>query len=139
MNSFVNLIKQFVLTALLSAAAGILVGFPLILHENAPLPENLLKSATAGCVTGIAAFLASSLIFRTIRTHTFWSFFSVILIIALGTFLGGYISGIDKIWHFLAVIAGAELIGIFLTILLYRYSDKLNHKLESVKEKYRNQ
>jgi hypothetical protein len=131
-----NILRQLLLTAILSAAAGMLVGVPLILHEHAPLPENLLKSAIAGCIIGIIAFLITGIIFRTIRSHPFFAFLSVIIIIAFGTLLGGYLSGVAKFQHFIAIVAGSEFIGIILTMLLYRYTEKLNISLKSVKEKY---
>ncbi len=132
-----NSLKHFLITVILSAAAGILVGLPIILYESAPLVENLLKSGVAGCSIGIAAYLIAGFIFRNIRSHTCWAFFSVIIIIASGTLLGGYLSGITKIQHFIAAVAGGEIVGIILTSLLYRYSMKLNDKLKSVKERYR--
>ena len=132
-----NTIKQFLLTAFLSAAAGMLVGLPIILNESAPFIENLLKSGIVGCLIGIAAYLATSLIFQIIHSHTFWAFLAVITVIAIGTGLGGYLSGITKIQHFIAVIAGGEVIGIILAYFLYRYSNKLNNKLKAAKEKYR--
>ncbi|MBN2040443.1 MAG: hypothetical protein JW864_10395 [Spirochaetes bacterium] len=132
-----SILKQFITTALLSAAAGMLVGFPVILNENAPLAENLFKSGLAGCLIGITAFICASLIFRIIRSHPFWTFLAVVIIIAAGTGLAGYLSGITKMRHYIAVIAGAEVIGIVLAFLLFRYSNKLNSRLRDAKKKYR--
>jgi hypothetical protein len=132
-----KLITQLLVTAFLSAAAGMIVGLPLILHENASLVENLLKSGIAGCAIGIVAFLTVSVIFRTIHSHPLLAFLSVAIIIAFGTLLGGYLSGVTEILHYIAVISGGEFIGIILTILLYRYTEKLNTSLKSAKEKYR--
>ncbi len=50
-----NILRQFIMAAILSIAAGMLVGLPLILHENAPVSVNLMKSGIAGLMIGTPA------------------------------------------------------------------------------------
>jgi uncharacterized membrane protein len=128
----------YTLTALISGIVGGLVAIPIILLNNDTVIFLVLfKSIAVGAVIGIIARTVFNFILKNIRLYTLWSFFSLFIIIGIGTFSGAYILGERNSLYIAIMIIFAEIIGLAIAFYLYRYAHILNKSLEKVQQRFR--
>jgi hypothetical protein len=132
MNKYVD----WILTIIISAIVGALVGLPvIIILANHVDTASLIKSGIAGLTIGILSRSMFLSVYKNIRKKPALSFFIVFTIIFIGTFSFSYLFGIRNIYYIILMVTFAELIGLAITFFYFRYLIKLNKKLESIQKK----
>ncbi|MBW1641352.1 MAG: hypothetical protein JRJ76_00795 [Deltaproteobacteria bacterium] len=129
-------LNEFIVIVLLSGLIGDLVALPFILFGRERILFLLAASCGVGMSIAVISVIAFSFLYRNIRKNTLLAFFSIVFIIALGTFAGAFLLGERSLLNILIMILLAECVGMLLTAIVYQKSDKLNKQLEIAKEKY---
>lgn len=131
-NRFFFSLKPVLVSCVIGAAVSLLFN----LAFGDPWVATALKGALAGTIIGSFAegsFIATA---RWINKKPVLSFAAVILVIAAGTigfvrlFMTASIPGL------FAVVAVSEIAGITATALFWRYSKKMNDRLEKTKKHF---
>lgn len=117
-----------------SGLIGMMVAFPFIMNKS-DAALGLLESFTVGVVIAICGTFAFTFTVRNVRTRTVWAFLLVAAIIAAGTNGGALIFGFNAFYPLLTMTVLAEMTGMTLTYMMYRYSTRLNEQLIRAQER----
>lgn len=135
---FLSALCAYSLTLVISGIVGAMVALPFILPNTESSSILLIvKSSGVGAAIGLTGRFVFSLIYKNIHINTFWSFFSLILVIALGTFTGAVYLGEKNVLNIAIMIALAEAVGCAICVYVLRYSIRLNESLEKTKKLYK--
>jgi uncharacterized membrane protein YccC len=127
--------KEFIITTFLSAIFGGIVALPVILVFHGDIYKYLLLSAGVGILISVLARISSVIFFYKIQKHPFIQFLVIFIIIAFGTIAGSLLLGMTEIIYIAAMVILAEIIGMIVAFIAYRYYIFLNLKLHEAKEK----
>jgi len=128
-------LKEYLFTIIISGLLGALVALPFIFSFEDNLVLGLVKGCLAGVVIGLISRTAFVIILRTVHSYPFWAFLCIFFTIGSGTLASSYLFGLTEVFFLFLIIGLAEVVGLGVTFLIYRYSLYLNSKLRTVQEK----
>jgi hypothetical protein len=129
-------IKGFIITAIISGLSGALTALPVIIIFKASLIVYLPLSAGVGAFSGILARFAFNIFIDKIGRQPVLSFLAVAVVIAFGTIAGSLILGMNQAGYIAFMAAVGEALGMTIAVLTYRYYNRLNNKLQELKDKF---
>ena len=121
---------------LVSGAIGMAVALIFNLIVGKPWAESALSGALAGALIGVAAEGAFLLTARWINRKPALSFVAVTIVIAVGTALFTSLFIAARPGFVIAVVAVSEIAGVAATTAFWRYSKKMNDRLEETKKHF---
>ncbi len=130
-------IKEIIITTFLSGIFGGMVALPVILIFQADIYRYLPLSAGIGILIGILARIVTIFFFYNIQKHPFPAFLSTALVIAFGTITGSILLGMAQILYIASMVCMAEIIGMTVSFIVYKYYLRLNQKLQETKKKFK--
>lgn len=125
-------IIDYIVTVVISGVIGACVALSIsfFVDIESTLLRYLILSGTAGCSIGFCAKILFGVVFTRINSHPLFTFLSVTIVIAGGTFLWSLIIN-TKIssMNFIAMGA-AVVVGMIATTLFWSLSHRLNLRLK---------
>lgn len=122
-------LKNIILIALISAAAGTAVSIPVSFIDGSSLSQGMLRGAAAGAVIGFAARFAFTALYLKLRHTPLPAYAAMTGTVAAGTLLACLLTGITIMPAGLTAIGVSVAVGLLLTRLIFSYSKKLNDGL----------
>jgi hypothetical protein len=132
---FLEELKDYGLTLVISGAVGALVALPFCLRFGVPLASGALQGCLAGALIGFVSRTGFVLVQKHLSSRPFWAFAFIFLAIGGGTLAGGLIFGLTGVLPLVLLIGLAEAAGLTVTFLRYRYGLVLNRKLRALQSK----
>lgn len=127
---------EILLVAIVSAAVGIIVALPFILLTEETILPPMIRAAAAGMAIGLIARHITIYIFLNINHHPVFTFAAIFMIILIGTVGAAILFNTQKKASIAGMVILAEIIGMTVAIVLYRYISKLNDHLEKTQKKF---
>ncbi|MGC8765551.1 MAG: hypothetical protein ACP5QT_06665 [Brevinematia bacterium] len=118
----VNFIISLMFTIAIGGLVGGVISLCIVYIYNDPVLLNLMKGIFSGIIIGALTHLSFAFSFLKLKVKLIFSFFLTFIVIGGGTFLAAYLSGVVKPITFIVTIITAEVVGIAITFILYRYS-----------------
>lgn len=129
-------LREISLVILVSAIVGAIVAFPFILLTEEVIIVPIIRAALAGITIGLIARYTSTYVFFNINNHPVYTFTSIFIIILIGTTGAAILFNTQNVVFIAWMVVLAEIIGISVSIVFYRYISKLNNCLEKTREKF---
>ncbi len=130
-----EILRTLLISILIGAIIGTLVGSSAVLLMRASLYPYSLYGGIAGVCIGLFASAASVIFMVYAGKLPLPAFLTVCLIIAAGTVLGSWLSGLRIISIYLWLLIISEIIGLSIMIFWYRTYIKLNKRLREFQQK----
>ena len=115
-------IIALIFTVIISGFIGAVFALHLAYVYQVPILINLLKGLSAGMLIGAITHIIFVYIQLNLRKRIWFSFLFTFIVIGIGTFIGAYLSGLRDLIPFIIIIITAEVIGLLITFILYRYN-----------------
>ena len=124
------------LIVFVSAVVGTIVALPVILLTEEAIFVPMIKAALAGITIGLIARYTTNYIFYNINNHPVYTFASIFIIILIGTTGAAILFDTQNVLFITWMVIFAEIIGMSVSVILYRYISRLNYCLGKTQEKF---
>ncbi|HAK45840.1 MAG TPA: hypothetical protein DCO79_07975 [Spirochaeta sp.] len=120
---------SIIIIAMISALTGGAVSLTVSILEGTDLLTSLFEGAAAGAIIGISARFAFTIVYIKFRTRRVPAFIAMAGTVGIGTAAGCLVTNIAIIPIGIIVTSASIIISLFLTVLIFQYSLKLNQNL----------
>ena len=130
MNETKNILVVLLVSVFIGGAVGMLFQYP----QTGSVFPGLYAGAISGAVIGLVSRYVFYFVYMKFRKNPLWAFVSITIVMALGTVIFCLVWEVPSLLYGGLVLAVSVIAGLAATFFIYRYSERLNRKLEQKKK-----